>query len=256
MKAGPRQFVSMSDAQQNDFWAGRKVALTVRRFRRSILRWYSTKPRHFFWREPGVSLYHLLVVEILLSRTIASAVDETAQMFLRNYPTPAHLARADARAVEKLLFPLGLQKKRARLLIRCAKSLTLEHGGMVPATSEELLALPYVGRYAANALLCFGLEQRRPVIDANVSRIYQRVFSFPSPPKKLSIAHDLWAFAERLLPRQRVREFNWGLLDLGGTICLPKSPLCNQCPVASLCDWRKRHGSKVVEVQGSTGRPS
>ena len=100
------------------------------------------------------------------------------------------------------------------------------------------MSLPYVGRYAANAIACVAFGQHLPVIDANVSRIYQRMFSLPDPPDRLASAHDLWNLAARIVPHGRAKEFNWAILDLGGLVCTAKAPTCDTCPLKHQCDTR------------------
>lgn len=152
--------------------------------RRALLRWGEVRGRHFFWREPGLSPFSILVVEILLTKTRAEVVEPVALRLLERFPDPGALARANRRTLEKLLYPLGLHRKRARQLIACAKVLGEQHGNDVPATVDGLLELPSVGRYAANAVAVVAFGQRRPVIDANLARIYGRVFSLAPPPHR------------------------------------------------------------------------
>jgi len=212
------------------------ASVLIRRFRNRLLRWARESGRHFFWRKEGISPFAILITETLLSRTRAESVEPVAGQMLARFPNATTLARADPAMVEKVLYPLGLHHKRASYLIACAKALLEVHGGEVPRQMEQLLALPYVGRYGAAAVACFAFGERRAVIDANVSRVYQRGFSFPIPPPRLSSADTLWDFAERLVPQQGAKEFNWAVLDLGGTICTPRRPSCNRCPLKTLCN--------------------
>lgn len=205
--------------------------------RRALLRWGDARGRRFFWRNPGMSPFAILVVEILLTKTRAEIVAPIAPLLLARYPTPSALARANPRTLERILYPLGLHRKRARQLIACAAALAHEHGGEVPTSVEALLKLPAVGRYAANAVASVAFGQRRSVIDANIARIYGRVFSLAPPPPRLSSAHDLWVLATRLLPRKRSKEFTWAVLDLGGTVCAARNPACPSCPLSRLCDY-------------------
>lgn len=209
-------------------------ASKVRRFRRALLAWFGREGRDFFWRKPSVPSFHVLVAEILLSKTRAELVDPIAGTLLRDYPTPSELAAADPGDLERLLYPLGLHRKRARYLISCAAALAERSDG-VPATVDELLELPYVGKYAANAIACVAFDAHVAVLDANVSRVYQRVFSVREA-ERLDTAVELWAVAKRVLPREGAKVFNWAILDLGGTVCTARSPACDRCPVASLCD--------------------
>jgi A/G-specific adenine glycosylase len=207
----------------------------LRRFRRALLRWGTPPRRRFGWRRGQPSAFRVLVTEMLLSRTRAEAVEPVVVRLLRKYPTAAALARAPRADVEAILRPLGLFRKRARLLVACAAALVERHRGVVPRTQDALLRLPYVGRYCASAVRCFAFGERAAVVDANVARVYRRVFALPPPPRHLKMAHDLWAVAQRLLPRKQVREFTWALLDLGGAVCKPRTPACHACPVARLC---------------------
>ncbi len=160
-----------------------------------------------------------------------------AATLLDRYRDPAALADARLRDLQQLLYPLGLHRKRARHLKACARILVERHDGLVPPSVPELIELPFIGRYAANAIACVAFDMPVAVLDANVSRIYQRVFSLKPPPPRLASAHDLWDFAGRVLPRQRAKQFNWAILDLGGTVCIARSPACARCPLASVCDY-------------------
>ena len=206
--------------------------------RRAVLEWMRTARRGFFWRNPDVSPFALLVTEILLSRTRARSVEPVAMRLLARFPQSTDLAHADVGDVALILRPLGLHHKRALRLIACARQLLSRFDGEVPRSPSQLMTLPYVGRYAANAVACFGFDRRRAVVDTNVSRVYQKLFSLSPPPARLSAADELWEFGRRILPRSGLaaKEFNWAILDLGGMVCLPRRPLCALCPVAFTCD--------------------
>lgn len=204
-----------------------------------------TEGRTFFWREHDLSPFQVLVVEILLAKTQAVVAAPVATELLARYPDACSLGRARARDLQRLLYPLGLQRKRAHHLRQCARALVDRHGGTVPSSVVELMKLPFVGRYAANAIACVAFGAPVAVVDANVARIYQRVFSLPQPPTRLANAHDLWNFANLAVPPARAKEFNWALLDLGGTVCTAKAPACERCPLARLCDRALDSGSVI-----------
>jgi A/G-specific adenine glycosylase len=208
--------------------------------RHALFHWAKRSSRRFFWRNLGVSPFTLLITEILLSRTRAVAVEPIALKLSSRYPAPADLASASLGEIERILYPLGLYRKRSRQLIACAQALQKGFNGEVPQQLEQLMALPYVGRYSANAVMCFAYGKRKAVIDANVSRVLQRVFSLPAPPPRLSSANTLWDFAEKLLPQRDAKEFNWALLDLGGMVCTPRKPVCSGCPLKALCDAHRQ----------------
>lgn len=172
---------------------------------------------------------------------------------LQRYPTVTALASADPDELSDVLFPLGLQVKRAQHLVACARRIADHHSGRIPMDPSTLMSLPYVGEYVASAMACFCGGKRRAVVDANVSRVYQRVFGLPRPTGRLGAARSLWEFSERMLPQQKVREYNWALLDLGGTICTARRRRCGECPVSSMCamrigelaDNRRQSASKI-----------
>lgn len=216
----------------------------IRTVRDSLLRWAEREGRHFVWREPQPP-FAILLAEMLLSKTRAEVAEPALRSLLEQFSTPQTLAKAPTSVLEKILFPLGLHRKRARNLVACASILVEKHDGKVPESVDELMTLPYVGKYAAHAVASVAFDEPLPVIDANVSRIYQRLFSLPSPPERLSSAHDLWSFAARVLPRKRAKAYNWALLDFGGTICTAKTPACARCPVRRSCDLNARSGDGV-----------
>lgn len=222
--------------------------------RRSLLEWMRTARRGFFWRNPDVSPFALLVTEILLSRTRAQSVEPVAMRLLARFPEATDLAHADIGEVALILRPLGLHRKRALRLVECARQLLSRLDGEVPRSPAELMTLPYVGRYTANAVACFAFGRRRAVIDANVSRVYQRLFSLPTPPARLSAADQLWEFGRRVLPRSGLaaKEFNWAILDLGGMVCTPRRPSCVLCPVAFTCDAHEKGTCGCVKDATST----
>jgi A/G-specific adenine glycosylase len=214
---------------------GRLSRSRVRWFRAQLLGWGSTNRRTFFWRYEQLSLYEVLVVEVLLARTRAVAVEPVARSFLKSYPSADSLAQARLADAESLLRPLGLFRKRAAALIATANAVIDRFGGAIPKELGKLLELPYVGRYAANAILCFGLERNAAVVDANVIRVLSRFFDLPRPAGKAELAEDYWLLAERLLSSEQPREFNWSLLDLGALVCTARGPKCGDCPLSLHC---------------------
>ena len=213
----------------------RGLAARIGVVRRKLLQWGASRSRSFFWREPAATPFHVLVSEILLARTRAESVDPIARALLDRFPTADAVANASVPDIEGILYPLGLHRTRARLLQRCAAAIVAEHAGEVPRTVDELMSLPYVGRYAASSVACVSFGEPAAVLDANVARIYQRIFALPEPRERITDAVWLWDFASRVLPKNYAREYNWALLDLGGIVCKPRSPDCAACPLRSSC---------------------
>jgi len=208
-------------------------------FRKSINRWAESNLRSFFWRNEELDSYSMLVVEVLLARTRAETVAPIARQFLVRFGSPELLAKADIRDLESILRPLGLYRKRAQALHRLGNMLADSHDSVVPQDQSSLLDLPYVGKYAANAVRCFSFNDRTPVLDANVARIFGRFFGLPLPTRKLENEDGYWGLALALLPMNNVKVYNWALLDLGSVVCRPKSPICGKCPLANKCAYTK-----------------
>jgi A/G-specific adenine glycosylase len=214
----------------------RNEAAKIGLVRRRLLEWAAaTANKPFLWREPLVPPFHVLVSEILLARTRAEAVDPVARKLLARFSTPRDVAAAPVRQIERLLRPLGLHRTRARLLKRCAAAIVSDYAGNVPQTVDLLMSLPHVGQYAANSVACVSFGASAAVLDANVARIYQRVFGLPQPRERITDATWLWEFAARVLPKERARDYNWALLDLGRAFCKPRTPVCETCPLRGAC---------------------
>jgi A/G-specific adenine glycosylase len=115
----------------------------------------------------------------------------------------------------------------------------VEERGGVPDSPDELLDLPGVGRYAANATLAVAFEQRAPVVDGVSARVYRRYFGLEAEAPASSDVL-LWEVVSEATPRQGVRAWNWAVLDLAAAVCLPKVPRCEECPLQSRCAWSRQ----------------
>ena len=199
-------------------------------FRSRLLRWGKENRRDFPWRRTN-DPYKILVTEILLQRTLAQKVVPVSEELFSRWSTLGELADADRDEVADVLEPLGLQNRRAKALVEIGGRLS-QSG--VPKNEEDLLELPFVGRYAANATLCFAFGEARAVVDVNVVRIYGRVFGFNWESDQDSHA---WEFAEEMLPDDQAQEYNLALLDFGATVCTASNPACSVCPLSEMCEY-------------------
>lgn len=203
---------------------------TVSAFQDAVAMWATdSNLRDFPWRTEATP-FEVLVAEVLLQRTFADKVEPVYGALLEEYPTPAALGAASETEVASLIEPLGLQNKRAAALIEIGQSIA-DDG--VPSTVDELKELSHVGDYAANATLCFGFDERRPIVDTNVVRVYERAFDVSLDAND----PESWAFAESMLPEAQYQGYNLALLDLGAMICTPTDPACGRCPVADCCAY-------------------
>ncbi len=210
-------------------------------FRRSLLRWYHTNRRDLPWRvaqkNPNSATpdsYKVLVSEAMLQQTQVATVIPYFNRFMASYPTLRDLARAKEQEILHLWQGLGYYS-RARNLLGTAKILVEEKNGKIPASVEELVQLPGIGRYTAGAIASLAFEQRAPILDGNVIRVLSRLDLIRDDPKNPQTREKLWQRAEELLPQKRVGDFNSALMELGATICTPRAPKCLLCPVQKHC---------------------
>lgn len=200
----------------------------VNSFREGLLNWaYESNLREFPWRDTN-SPYEIFVAEILLGATPAVKVESLYEDFLERYPDLDALAQANEEKLADLLEPLGLQNRRASAFIQIGEE--LEDCG-IPDSVEELLELPYVGPYAANATLCFAFDRRRAILDANVVRVYERFFDVELDQE----SRGSWMFAIEVLPAEDFKTYNLALIDFGAKVCKAESPHCDACPVSDWC---------------------
>ena len=210
-------------------------------FSRRLLRWYDRSRRNLPWRadpaagRPRVDPYHVLVSEAMLQQTQVATVIPYFNRFIARLPTLADLATADEQEVLRLWQGLGYYS-RARNLQAAARRVMSEHGGELPREVDQLLKLPGVGRYTAGAVSSIAFDRRAPILDGNVLRVLCRVDKITSDPRDRDTQALLWRRAEEILPRSRTGDFNSALMELGATVCIPRSPQCLICPVHEHCE--------------------
>ncbi|MBI5472211.1 MAG: A/G-specific adenine glycosylase [Ignavibacteriae bacterium] len=208
-----------------------------------MLRWYRRNGRTLPWRLPAghagniTNAYRILISEIMLQQTQVSRVLIKYPEFLKRFPSLRSLARARQRDVVIAWKGMGYNNRAVRLH-QLAQAVTEHHGGRIPSTFEQLIALPGVGRYTANALLSSAFGKRAAIVDVNVQRVLSRIFWTMKSFDARRAALDIWTFAEHILPTGRVYDWNQALMDFGATVCTARQPQCPRCPVMSLCKSR------------------
>ncbi len=214
-------------------------------FRRLLARWYREHARRLPWRE-GRDPYHTWVSEVMLQQTRVAAVLEHYARFLRLFPTVVSLALAPEQDVLAAWSGLGYYR-RARMLHKAAQFLMKERGGQLPETSAELKTLPGIGDYTCAAIASIAFGESMAVVDGNVERVLLRVTGQPGTAATATRAF-VCEQAAALVPAKRMTDdanaagdHNQAMMELGATICLPRAPLCLQCPVFDLCRTRGEH---------------
>lgn len=209
----------------------------IRTFQKSLISWFNLNGRKFPWREPGRSPYEILIAEIMLQKTKAENIVSTYLKFVERYPDFEALSKAHLDELQQILKVLGLSNMRSKNILKLAQE--IKKIGFIPGEREKLLTLPGVGPYIANAFLVAAYNQRLPVVDTNVRRLYERVFSLKSKrdPRR---DKKIWTFAEKVLPKNNYKEFTWALMDFCAIVCKAKNPLCSSCPVSAICEYAKK----------------
>lgn len=202
-------------------------------FQKNILKWYDQNKRSFPWRN-SPSPYEILISEVLLQQTNAEKVVQPYKELVSTYPTFDVLADADITILRQVFKPLGLFY-RADKLIEISNKVKSEHGGSLPNDEESLLGIKGIGKYTANAVLCFGFNQKVPIIDTNIIRIFYRFFGIKSEKKRAITDKTIWSFAESLLPDENYVGFNYGMLDFAALVCKHYHPLCDKCVISTKC---------------------
>jgi len=208
---------------------------------RALLDWFAENAQDLPWRRTK-DPYAIWVSELMLQQTQVRTVVPYYERFLSRFPTVAHLARARVDTVIKLWEGLGYYS-RARNLHAGAQQIVTRFGGHLPATREELLILPGIGRYTAGAIASIAFGQREPLVDGNVTRVLCRIFRIQGNPKEGTIQKRIWALAETLVPDGQAGPFNQALMELGREVCRPRKPDCENCPLHRLCEARQ-HGEQ------------
>ena len=213
-----------------------------RTFVEPLLQWYQEHGRHSLpWRADERTPFEVLVAEILLQRTTASAVSGVYVPFVARYPTPECVVAAPSHDLAERIAPLGL-RKRARYLERCSSELLARHGGDVPRSRTELVALHGVGEYTARSVLAHAFDADMAAVDTNVRRLVSRFFGVDPD----SVAIDV--LAQTLVPPERSSDFLHAMLDFAAAVCAARSPDCDDCGLESDC----RHAASQNEPLHST----
>jgi A/G-specific adenine glycosylase len=198
-----------------------------------LLAWFAAHQRALPWRE-RYSPYAVWVSEVMLQQTQMDRAVAYFTRWMERFPDVVALAAADEEEVLRLWEGLGYYS-RARNLHRAAQVLAAEHGGVLPNDEAALRALPGVGRYTANAVRSLAFQEDVPVVDANVGRVFARVFDLDEPVGEPAVQRRLWDTAAKLVPPGRAREWNQALMELGALVCR-KRPRCGECPLAEHCE--------------------
>lgn len=217
----------------------------------TLLEWYDRHARVMPWRvapqdrAAGIrpDPYRVWMSEVMLQQTTVAAVREYFRAFTARWPTVTDLAAAEDAELMGAWAGLGYYA-RARNLLKCARAVTDEHGGVFPDTAEGLRALPGIGPYTSAAIASIAFDQPETVVDGNVERVMARLHGIetPLPPAKA----ELTRAAAALTPDARPGDYAQAVMDLGATICTPRNPACGICPWRDTCVARVAGNAAVL----------
>ena len=202
---------------------------------RALVQWFRASRRDLPWRQ-NRDPYRIWLSEVMLQQTQVATVIPYYEKFLRHFPTVDALAAADEAQVFALWAGLGYYS-RARNLLRGARAVVAEHGGLFPSTADGLRALPGIGPYTAGAVASIAFGRPAPIVDGNVARVFARVYAIATAPKAASTQAVLWKLARAWVETgEAPGDVNQGLMELGATVCTRSSPRCGACPLRAHCN--------------------
>lgn len=220
-----------------------------------LISWYRENARPLPWRTLGVSAWAILVCEVMSQQTPISRVLPAWKEWMDRWPNPQALAAASPAEVILAWGSLGYPRRGLRLR-ECAIAVVDEWGGELPRSRSDLLTLPGVGPYTADAVVAFAFREPATVLDVNVRRVLARLDGEEFPPDSLR----KWeiARAEKLVPTdgEESAEWNAAIMEFGALICKARNPQCATCPISSKCGWfaaGKPPHTKPRKVQSFAG---
>lgn len=210
-------------------------------FASRIVAWQARHGRHGLPWQHTQDPYRIWLSEIMLQQTQVTTVIPYYQRFLERFPDVATLADAAQEDVMPYWAGLGYYA-RARNLHRCAQVIMSDWAGQFPPTAQQIATLPGIGRSTAAAIAAFAFNERSPILDGNVKRVFTRHFGVAGDPARREIEQRLWELAETQVaqaPGLNMATYTQGLMDLGATLCTRSKPDCSRCPVTDTCIARR-----------------
>ena len=209
----------------------------LKEFREALLTWFAQYQRDLPWRRTR-DPYRIWISEIMLQQTRVAAVIPYYERFLQRFPDARALAEAPQEEVLRAWSGLGYYS-RARNLRKAACQVVAKHGGDFPRTKAEVLELAGIGEYTAAAVLSLAFSEKLAVLDGNVARVLARIDAQRGDLRQPRRWRELQERANELLARNAPGDWNQAMMELGATLCTPKSPQCLLCPVQKFCKARK-----------------
>lgn len=203
-------------------------------FNISIIKWHKKFGRHDLPWQKSKDPYHVWVSEIMLQQTQVVTVISYYQKFITKFKTMKALAQASEDLVLSMWSGLGFYS-RARNLHAASIMIMKEYSGHFPDNFQDMIRLPGIGRSTAGAILAFCFNKPYPILDGNVKRVLSRVYGITTPINNSRTEKKLWLLSEKNLPKKNIDIYTQAIMDFGATLCIPKRPICNICPITQSC---------------------
>ncbi len=207
-------------------------------FSSRLLAWYDRHRRPLPWRGTA-DPWAIWVSEVMLQQTRVEVVREAYPGFLARFPDPSSCAEASDAQLLGAWRGLGYYR-RARLLRDGVRAVLRDHGGVLPRDATALGQLPGIGKYTRGAIASIAFQRAEPAVDGNVERVIARHRAILGNIKRSGPARAVRETVLEWMDRKRPGDFNQALMELGATLCIPRSPRCNACPVAMDCEARRK----------------
>ena len=217
---------------------------SLSRFRKNLLAWFAQFQRDLPWRQTR-DPYRIWLSEIMLQQTRVAAAIPYYERFRERFPNVESLANAAEEEVLRLWSGLGYYS-RARNLQKAAKLIVAKHNGIFPSDPEEALALPGIGAYTSAAILSIAYQKKLAVLDGNVARVIARLEAVRGDLRANGTWQTLQKSADHLLQPRAPGDWNQAMMELGATLCTPRSPQCLLCPINEFCEARKQGLAEVI----------
>ncbi len=199
----------------------------------ALTTWYEENKRDLVWRH-SKDPYSIWVSEIMAQQTRISALLPYYERFMNQFPTVFALAEAPIDDVLKAWEGLGYYA-RAHNLHKTARIVAHELNGQFPRDEKHLKSLPGIGDYTAGAILSIAFDLPVPAVDGNVLRVFARLENNEMDIARPVTKTLLTAYVRAIMPQTHTGAFTQALMELGALVCVPKTPLCHQCPVSAWC---------------------
>ena len=207
----------------------------MEKFSEAILIWFAANGRKDLPWQQNPTPYRVWISEIMLQQTQVATVIPYYLRFMESFPDANRLADADIDDVLHHWSGLGYYA-RARNLHKAATIIRDQFDGEFPATFDDVVALPGIGRSTAGAILGLSRDERHPILDGNVKRVLARYHAVEGWPGTTEVSRRLWQYAEQHTPAVEIAAYTQAVMDLGATICTRTAPRCGDCPVAGNCE--------------------